>query len=1121
MPFLELTDEQKLAAEPTIHAWVSASAGTGKTQVLSARVLRLLANEARPEAILALTFTKAAAAEMKSRIFRDLGRWVTASDTEIAADLEAIGEFPDDIMVRRARTLFARALEARGGLKVQTLHAFASSLLAAFPIEAGMTPGFQTLDDRSGAQLKAEVLERAISEAADDDDAAFLADLGRLAVRHGDAGAAQIMGSLLKDRRRLSAFRSDAEIEAALRHMLKLPAEGDPEQVLRANAADTGLDLALRDYADALRGWGAKSGAERVAKIEAFFAAEELYQAAVLPDLFSVCFTQKQERMKPNAKLEPAQSVAADCLEQLRDTLWRLQIADVASLHLRVGRRLAALYDEAKAHRGTADFDDLIAEAAALLTKVPGAWVRYKLDQRIDHILVDEGQDTNAAQWQIVEALAEEFFAGRGAREEALEEEELRQRTQFAVGDYKQAIFGFQGTDPEEFRAARKRTEALASRAGHHFESVPLSRSFRSVPAVLTVVDKVIAQQGAAALGMEGADIPLHEAHRKDQAGAVTLWPKLGTNENPLDQREAENKERALSVRIADEVRGWLDERRFVPSKGRAVEPQDILILLRSRGDLVPELVAALHGRGVPVAGADRLRLTAPLAVKDCLSLIRFALQPEDDLSLAELLVSPFLGWSQEQLYQLAQPRPRDAKGRPAQTLWFALRSAGSPEAEAARTWLGEVLAMADFRTPYDFLETVLSGPLNGRENLLRRLGEEARDPLEELLSQALSYERVAAPSLQGFLDWLAAADDIDVKRDPDAPQAAVRIMTVHGAKGLQAPVVIMADAAKASDTQQGQAGLQGLLAGEQPRLPVYGLRKSELPQVLASVQAEKERKEAEESLRLLYVAMTRAEDYLFAGGLAGRGGESWWDVMHAALGELPTEEEETTRWGGYVLRYKEGVEAKAPPAEPQQLRERPTVLGWALRPAPEEPKPPRPRAPSAPIEDAGLPPPGAALQQAALRGRLLHELFERLPMIPPHRREEEARRWLEKRAGDIGSEGLLAEALRVINDPKHSELFSRVALREAPLSAEVGDEVISGTIDVLLVEESRVRAVDYKTDRRVPESAAEVPLRHKNQMRAYWQALSRIFPEREVEVGLLYTAGPRFLWLDKADLAG
>ncbi len=696
---LPLTQEQRRAVDPGVHAWVSASAGTGKTQVLSARVLRLLLGGARPDGILALTFTKAAAAEMQTRIFDTLARWVTAEDDAIRTDLLNIAAEPDETMLRRARTLFAEALEVRGGFKVQTLHGFASSLLAAFPVEAGVTPGYTTLDDRSGAQLRRQVLEDAIEDASDAGAQDFLDDLGALAIRHGDQRATQILGQLLRERRALLALGQGGAVDAAVRRILKLPAEGSAEDILRREIdADAALLPAMRAWADALSKWNTKTAADRLEGVTPFVFGEAAARVGQLKPLFATLFKDGGEgdAFVSNKKLEPAQAVATARAEILRDTMWRLELADAAALHLRVGRVIAARYDEAKQRLGALDYDDLIVEAAALLQHVAAPWVLYKLDQRIDHVLVDEGQDTNASQWRIVHGLASEFFAGAGAKDDTT-------RTQFAVGDFKQAIFGFQGTDPEEFKSAREETAGRAKAAGKPLQEIGLNRSFRSVPAVLTVVDKMLEQLGHEAFGVD-RPFEKHVADR-NAAGAVTLWPPLADEEGRVPEDHKQTPERELARRIAAQVGEWLTARLFVPSQARAVEPQDILILVRSRGDLVAELVAALHAAGVPVAGADRLRLTAPLAVQDCLSLIRFALQPDDDLTLAELLVSPFLGWSQQELAELAAPRG-------AISLWLALKRAPGRHAEAARAWLDTVLAMADFSTPFDFLEAVMSGPL-------------------------------------------------------------------------------------------------------------------------------------------------------------------------------------------------------------------------------------------------------------------------------------------------------------------------------------------------------------------------------------------------------------------------
>jgi|TARA_R100000501_G_scaffold10060_1_gene19821 ATP-dependent helicase/nuclease subunit A len=1103
---LPLTSSQAEAARPDVHAWVSASAGTGKTQVLSARVLRLLVGGADPAGIMALTFTKAAAAEMQTRILDVLARWVRAEDEEIAADLAAIGAPRDEETLLRARTLFAHALEVRGGFKVQTLHSFAAALLAAFPVEAGVTPGFATLDDRSGAQLRRQVLEEAVTDAAADGDDAFLADLAALAVQHGDARTEEIVGSLLRERRALLDLRSPEAALAAVRAALGLPRTGTAEDIMRqAMDADAGLEDAVAAFAASLNAWGRKTGLERLDKVSLFQLAAPAERVAALEHLCSALFTSggTGPPYKANSALNGADDALVARIEPLRACRWALDLADVAALHLRVGQNVAARYQAAKERQGALDFADLIDEAARLLSDLSSAWVLYKLDQRIEHVLVDEGQDTNAAQWRIVDALTEEFFAGIGADAEV----ESRPRTKFAVGDFKQAIFGFQGSEPDEFAGARERTAAAANAAGHRFIDVDLDMSFRSGKAVLAVVDQVLKQLTPAALGIQRPDFPRHEPHRADAAGAVTLWPRLMDEDGNVPEAYRERPERELARRIADQIDGWLRDGRFVPSRGRAVEAQDIMILVRSRGDLVPELVAALHAAGVDVAGADRLRLTSPIVVQDCLALVRFALQPNDELALGELLVSPFLGWSQDELYALAYRRG------PRVPLWSALRDAADEKSRAATAWLSQILDMADFMTPYDMLETMLSGPLGGRAKLLSRLGEEARDPLEELLSQALQFERTAAPSLQGFLDWIAAADDIDIKRDPDAPSNAVRIMTVHGAKGLQAPVVIMADAAKA---RAGTHRISHLMAGD-PRLPIHGFSKGTLPEILQAEYDRREREEREESLRLLYVAMTRAEDYLYAGGLPpGRGGDvTWYDIMKNALADLPTEEPVSELWGGQELRHVCGVEA-ATERRADSVRSAVPLPDWVRQAAPPEARPPRPLSPSAPEDESNLPPPGPQLELAALRGRLMHSLFEKLPALPEAERESAAKRWLASRVAGttLDADVLAREVVAVMRDPANSDLFGPDALAEAPISAVVGEDVIAGTIDVLLVDETRVRIVDFKTDRNAPEGEAEVPDRHRRQMARYAAALERIFPGRSVEAGLLYTAGPRVIWL-------
>jgi ATP-dependent helicase/nuclease subunit A len=796
------------------------------------------------------------------------------------------------------------------------------------------------------------------------------------------------------------------------------------------------------------------------------------------------------------------------------------ELARTAAQHLRVGHRLATAYQAHKSRAGALDFDDMIARAARLLSQ-PGMadWVRFKLDQSIDHILVDEGQDTNERQWRIVHALAEEFFAGEGARAGT-------HRTLFAVGDFKQAIFSFQGSDPKVFNDYRDNFRMLAEDAQAPFHDLPLAESFRSTPAVLDVVDRVLDDLGHDALGL--ADRPArHLAARGDLPGEVVLWPALtdprhgGEAADSTEQPWLLETEVEMARRLARQIRGWLREPLYLAAKGRPIRPEDILVLVRQRREFVTALVAALHGEGVPVAGVDRLRLTEPLAVQDLLALVRFALQPDDDLTLATLLVSPFLGWSQDALFEVAHGR------EPRVTHWRALRARADRDAEAAEAvrWLGEVLALADLAPPYEFFETILSGPLGGRARLLARLGEEARDSIDEVLAQALSFEANHAPSLQGFLAWIEA-DDIDLKRDPDAPLDAVRIMTVHGSKGLQAPVVILADAARDPSVGGDDHVLMDWGADGEP-IPVFHGGRDGLIGDVAVRAAEVEAAAFEEHWRLLYVALTRAEDLLFVGGSLGKrspqpGPDSWHFRVEAALERLGAVRREDPFWGE-ALVYARG--ASAPPAQaPRPIADaRYDVPDWARRDPLPEAVPPRPLSPSQLAQDdvVSAPPPKAAIE-AARRGKLLHALFERLPAVSPGRRLEAAQSWLARQAPDIADaerDVLAYKALAIIEDPDFTDLFGPDALAEAPIAAVVGTAVVSGTVDRLLIAPDRVQVVDFKTGLRVPRTVGEVSPYHLTQMAAYAAALRRIFPDRRVEAALLFTEVGRLLPLPQVAL--
>lgn len=1127
-PLNALLDTQAEAADPAAHAWVTASAGTGKTQVLVARVLRLLLAGVPPTNILCITFTKLAAAEMQERVLARLAYWARADEAALATDLMALGEPDDDAGRLRARRLFAQLLDGPQGLAVQTIHAFAQSLIGSFPVEAGVAPGFETLDDRAGQGLRRDVLVRAIETATETRDEAFLADIAALSLSGGEAGLMRMLGTIGRHAEALAALAGVA-LAPMLRRGFGLPSDSTATADLAAGLA--GIDRA--DIARLATGWAgsdkpsAQGFADKIAPWLANPHDWDTLRSVFLTDtgtpravsrVVLVGMEAADPGLKALFETLAAQIHAIDVRQRLH------RAVDIIAVQMRVGCRLAQDWLAAKARAGVVDYDDMI-EAARRLLVAPGAadWVRYKLDNRIDHILVDEAQDTNLAQWEIITRLAEEFFAGLGAREAP--------RRLFVVGDFKQAIFGFQGSDPKVYRDQFETFRTLNEGSEPPFSRIGLDTNFRSVPAVLDIVDDVAGLLEAdPATQLEPDGVRAHRPHRKGSAGAVALLPPMVTaDEDDNDGDEDSEGERPGQAEIdhaqalAAMIASWLDPQTplFLPGRGRPVAAQDILVLVRKRTAFSAALVAALHSHGVPVAGVDRLRLSEPLAVADMLSLVRFALLPDDDLNLACLIVSPFLGLSQDQLFTLAHGRKT--------SLWAAMRSSEDPAVVAARSWLEQLLGFADYAAPYAFFERVLSGPLGGRARLLARLGEDARDAIDTMLDQALAYQHSQPPSLQGFLDW-TLAEDVEIKRDPDAPLDAVRLMTVHGAKGLQAPVVVLADAARLPDLRGQDALVMDFDGRWLPILPPSA--KALGGDVTGPLQAARDSARADalaEHLRLLYVALTRAEDLLLVSGVAPRPKKtpgdhdhlSWHRLVAAAMDQRGVTAADHPHFGRGVRIHASGAPAPRISLDLEPEASRLTLPDWTRTMAPEEARPPRPLSPSALGPDMeAQPPAGAAAMAAARRGAALHALFERLPAAAPERRRALGLAYAAQLAPDGDAEALVDEVLRVVEDPARAAIFGPESLAEAPVAALVGETVVAGQVDRLLVTDSRVTIIDFKTGRRVPGGIEAIPAAHIAQMAGYAAALEAVFPGREVTAGLLYTAGPRLWMLPAARIA-
>ncbi len=1131
----QMTPDQARSTHPKLTAWVGASAGTGKTHVLTARVLRLMLTGTQPENIICLTFTKAAAAEMKNRIFVELGRWTILSDDTLAAEIRTrTDEVADPDVLKRARQLFAQVLDLSGGLQIQTFHSFCQSLLGRFPLEAGMAPGFEGIDEADAVELMASAKDKVLA-ATREPLAAELQDAlnivaGLVTERTFDDVVDQLSFQAPLLSRAVRAYGGMTGLLEALYARLGADPHTSEDQIVQAACLDERIDTAgLKQLASALAA-GSLTDCKRGNVIDEFLDAPEQKRLAFYPGYRSAFITKTGTPLKTVAtkkilqtdeslmSIIEAEQVRIQDVEE-RIMRWRAAVATAALL--RLGLEQLRLYRHVKNERGLVDFDDMIDRTVALFSQVDVApWILYKLDNRVDHILIDEAQDTNRDQWRVVETLAAEFFAGEGAREV--------ERTVFAVGDAKQSIFSFQRADPKEFIGARDRIFAKADAVGSRAERVPLSLSFRSGEAVLSLVDHVFSNDGRAHPGLSAdGETVFHAFKRGGQAGCVELWPLETPHKHespdgdgwqlPLKQETVDDAEQRAAWRIASHIARRVGNE-TLEAKSRLIQAGDILVLVRRRTAFVDHLVRALKTLGVPVAGRDRMVLLEELPVMDLLAVARFGLLPEDDLTLATILKSPFIGLDDEDVFELAYDRDG--------SLWAALKKARSrPRFADAFDFLQAVLQHVDMSGPFEFFTFILND-LNGRKKLAGRLGDEIHDPIDELLEEAMRFQFTHAASLQAFIERVRR-DNSQIKRDMEQAGDKVRVMTTHSAKGLQAPIVYLSDIVGTPDLgRDGRLLPIGSASGTKTEIPVWASQARGLPEIEDARQSLRDRQLAEYR-RLLYVALTRAEDELYVAGWRGLSEPSedcWFRLIEEGFDRLGAET--LTGTSGYAIR-RFSVPQIAPPAVSEDTFvlevAAPAMPIWLDEAMPSEPTPNRPLMPSRPEEEPAVTSPlSREGQNRFRRGNLLHALLQWLPDLPVEKRQQAAQSYLG-RISEVTEEEkvvLTQEAESVLSHPLLAPVFGPGSRAEVPVAGVVSSELtgmsqtVSGQVDRLIVADDQVMVVDYKTNRPPPADVTGVAEVYLRQMGLYRRVLASVYPHHTIVAALLWTDEARLMVL-------
>jgi len=1119
---------QTSASDPAQSAWVSANAGSGKTHVLAQRVIRLLLGGTEPARILCITFTKAAAANMANRVFDVLRGWTVLDDTALDEAIRKTGVRAITPALRlRARQLFALALDTPGGLKVQTIHAFCTQLLHLFPFEANVPARFEVLDEATEHQLLHKLTMDVLSEAAQAPDSALGRALNQAVLAAADQTFQEMVRNAIRERDELTRWIEAAGgidgAAAELSRTLGLNPEDNAEAVDTALFAESLFIQSEWPSVAAALDTGGKTDKDQSGRFRSLATLDAVARIDTYLDIFC---TSTRDKTRDRIATSGVQKTHPDICERLtreRDRVWALltrkraiEARDRSMALFAIAYAVIGGFRREKNRRGLLDYDDLIGKTLELLTEESAAWVHYKLDSGIHHVLIDEAQDTSPEQWAIVKALVSEFFAGKGAHE--------RTRTIFAVGDEKQSIFSFQGAKPKEFADSRDYFKRLHERAELRFEGIAFKASFRSGANVLDAVDTVFRSETAHA-GLSADNVgPVHQSLPDKAPGLVELWDLTEADlidkkpgwDAPFDLQTARSAPAKLAERIARTIAAWCRQ-------GRS--PKDVLILVRQRGPLFEAIIRALKQANVPVAGADRLVLAEHIAVMDLMVLADALLLPEDDLALATVLKSPLFGLDDAALEELAWDRKS--------SLDAALRAQMPNVAARFDAMRGKARELS----PFAFYAWLL-GAHDGRRQFLSRLGHEAADALDEFLNLALDYETRETPTLQGFIAWLLAAE-AEVKRDMEMQRDEVRVMTVHGAKGLEAPFVILADTTTKPEGSKPPKLLSlrpGKALPDAPAPIVWAVKKENDNEPMTAARELKLREATDEYRRLLYVAMTRAAERLVVCGIKGdrkipEG--CWYQLVDNALGDLTVREKADDGHGdgdGTVRRYRklDPFAPSAPEAEERSASAPPSAPAIVLPPwlTGEAPRDVSIRTitPSGFDESTPRPLPGGGQNKAMLRGSLVHRLFQSLPGIVVERRLKAAQDYLAregKKLNEPERDALIADVMRVLDDARFRDLFGPGSRAEVPIVGllDIDGETrrVNGQVDRLVVTKDWVLIADYKTNRPAPRTHADVQTsypQYVRQLALYRAVLTKLYPGRPVRCALIWTEVPDLMEL-------
>ena len=1106
---------------------VSASAGTGKTYLLVSRLLRLLLENTTPNSILAITFTRKAANEMYERLNERLFSLTKADDKELIQELAGLGL--DHSFVDKARQLYEDHLLHAEKIKITTFHAFCHDLLQRFPLEAGISPGFDLL--QSSTLLKHQAWQHLLQKATDNPSSTINNYLETIFNECSSPSAVEelLLDDFLEHRSDWWALThgTNNAVEHAYNNTRRtLGLDKEKDNKTKETVLENTTRQSLLEFTQLLARHKTKTN-QGFVDLLSVLLEKELLDFDELMRLHSVFFTTQGLLRKRTSSKSQAKSMGdvgeanflklheslADNIATLVDKQRRQLTATFNYAWLNLGQELLSIFQDLKQQQNLLDFSDLEWKVYQLLSESDqSTWVQYKLDQRIDHILIDEFQDTNPTQWHMLYPLLEEIANNPDERE--------RKRSLFIVGDTKQSIYRFRRAEPSLFSASQ---DWLSKQTSKH-KTVHLDSSRRSSPAIIDLFNQVFTHTS---MGERLSGFQKHETHHRTLWGHTEILPLIPLPEieeddsedpqeislrNPLEEPrliEVDQRFELEGQLIAEKIQQLVNSQIAINVNGvkRNIDYGDIMILVKKRRH-VADYEKALLKANIPFLGTQRKSLLNTLEIQDIIQLCNVLLAPNNNLALAVVLRSPIFSCDDEDLMTLASHAQLSSSSwyQALETLVEAKQTDTNQSdkglhytyslLKAWREWVG-ILPV------HDLLDRIYH-----QGNIIKRYAQafplhvvnRVRANLTHFVELALEIDSGRYPSLHKFIYQLELLDQRDESPDEllsNGNQQAVRLLTIHSAKGLEAPIVFLADATNNEPRNRRHHAL--IDWPKNSRSPQHfflsSMHRDSISQQL--IDNEKE-KDITEDANLLYVAVTRARQMLFISGVEPRKG-SWEDSWYGQIAQSVASDFDTDKGWQNSFGQAQSVTAN----DTELHTEKSTTLGTQLIALQQNAKLDNDIGDSNDTVD----------KEAVAYGDTVHHLLNLLTAGRLNHTTdlEQARRHCYSLPQDVDFNACWDEAVTVFTEPSLQYLFDpslyKKAYNEQAIHVKNSRDKISyGIIDRLLVNDDEAIIIDYKTGQH-SDNLHEAAEAHRQQLSRYRQAVKTLWPDKQTRAAIVFTA--------------